>query len=356
MNLPAPSYERFREVYKKYHLTPSEAVPAFEAALKSFFEVEAVATFTNCFTALAMSLMYAARKGPRTVAIAGLAYRRTTDIVLWAGLRPIYIDNDPQTLAMSFCSLEDRLKTGDVGCVLFQHPMVYVCDPEKYISLCKKYDVPLIFDSVEATGSKYGDKRIGGFGMIEGFSLHPSKVINSAEGGVLTFGHLDDYNLFMEFLCDSGVANERDRRLRIFGLEPLHAMMGLASLELYPEARAKFRLHYLKYLELLQGSSFYRLIEYDEDNDPNFKSVLVELCKFECGFRDSVIEYLESYKIGARPYYAPIHSRAKNEEIPKAKTLSESYIILPIGHSVTLEDIEFICRKLLAYPKLWKGS
>ena len=349
MNLPAPPYERFREIFEQYAPTPARAVPDFEAALKRFFEVEAVTTFTNCFTALSMALLYAARNGPKTVAIAGLAYRRTTDIVLWAGLRPIYVDNDPQTLGMSLHRLEERLKAGDVGCVLVQHPMVNICDLDSYISLCNEYGVPVVLDSVEATGGKYGNKRIGGFGMVEGFSLHPSKVINAAEGGVLTFGHNADYFSFREYMRTIGVAVEHGDGKCIFGLEPLHAMMGLASLEMYPKARAKFQSHYQKYRELLQESNLYRLVEYDMDADPNFKSVLVELRTLACGFRKALISYLESHNIGARPYYAPLHPMTKREALPEAETLSGRYIFLPVGHSVSVEDIEFICGKLLAY-------
>lgn len=349
MNLPAPRYERFREKLEQYEKNPVSAVLDFEAALRRFFEVEAVATFTNCFTALSMALLYAARNGPKTVAIAGLAYRRTTDIVLWAGLRPLYVDNDPQTLGMSLPRLEERLKAGGVGCVLVQHPMVNICDPDSYIALCERYGVPVVLDSVEATGGKYGDRRVGGFGTVEGFSLHPSKVINAAEGGVLTFGRATDYHAFREYMRTIGVLDEHSDAKRFFGLEPLHAMMGLASLDVYQDMRARFKTHYLAYRERLQGAQLYHLVEYDMDTDPNFKSVLVELRTPVSGFREELIKYLESHNIGARPYYAPLHPMTRGEILPEAQKLSERYMFLPIGHSVSVRDIEFICEKLLAY-------
>ena len=350
MNLPAPSYERFREKLSHYESAPKNAIQDFEEALKCFFKVEAVATFTNCFTALAMALLYAVRSHPKTVAVAGLAYRRTTDIVQWAGLHPIYVDNNPQNLGMSLPGLEEKLKAGGVGCVLMQHPMVKICDPGSYIALCEKYGVPVVFDSVEATGGMYEGKRIGGFGMVEGFSLHPSKVINAAEGGVLTFGSAVEHRAFMSYMRDIGVMEAQGGEMQFFGLEPLHAMMGLASLDAYPEMRAKFRTHYMRYRESLQGSALFRLVEYDQEADPNFKSVLVELRASVTGFREELIRHLEAHNIGARPYYAPLHPMTRSEALPVAKQLSERYIFLPIGHSVDLADIDFICKTLLAYP------
>ena len=355
MNLPAPSYDRFLEKFEHYRKKPTNAVSEFERELVKFFEVDAVSTFTNCFTALSLALLYATRKRPDTVAIAGLSYRRTTDIVLWAGLRPIYVDNDPISLAMSLFHLEEKLATNDVGCVLLQHPMVNICDPFDYISICDNYGVPVVFDSVEATGASYKNRKIGGFGELEGFSLHPSKVINGAEGGVLTFGRIADYHKFLEYLHSIGVIDDNEKK-QIFGLEPVHAIMGLASLEVYGDVRSQFNAHYLTYREKLMGSESYRLVQYDMTTNPNFKSVLVELRDTFPASRDALLQHLESHGIGARPYYAPLHRLAESEPLPVARRLSKLYFFLPIGHSVATTDIEFICRELLRFERQMLGG
>ena len=354
MNLPAPPYERFASVLQRYEASPAEAVTEFESALCRFFEVEAVTTFSNCFTALAMALLYATRARPRKVAVAGLAYRRTSDIVQWAGLIPVYVDNDPKTLGMSLECLEARLKEGGVGCVLVQQPMVTICDPEAYVTLCERYGVPVVLDSVEATGGRCRGKRIGGFGVVEAFSLHPSKVINAAEGGVLTFGRAAEHRAFMTYMRSLGVGaggGGDDSGLGgLFQLEPVHAMMGLASLEAYPDMRAGFMAHYLKYRDRLRGAEKVRLVEYDMDAEPNFKSVLVELrVENSRGFRKGLLASLEAQGIGARAYYAPLHPMTAGLVLPEAERLADRYIFLPIGHSVSVENIDFICDSLLAY-------
>ena len=187
MNLPAPSYERFVDIYNCYKNEPLDAILDFENLLSNFFNVKKVATYTNCFTALSLALQYFTNKRTKTVAIAGLSYRRTTDIVLWSGLKPIYIDNDLDTLGMSLSKLTEQLENSAIGCVLLQHPMVNLVDVQNFISVCDRYEVPILIDSVEATGGTLYGRKIGSIGKIEGFSLHPSKVINGAEGGILTF-------------------------------------------------------------------------------------------------------------------------------------------------------------------------
>lgn len=349
MNLPAPPHGRFLEFLRKYENMPREAVATFEEALRTFFQVEGVATMSNCFTALSIALLFATRGRARTVAIAGLAYRRTVDIVLWAGLRPVCVDTSPETLAMSLDDLRRKADRQAIGCVMVQHPMVNICDVDAYLAFGREYAIPIVFDSVEATGGSYKGKKVGGFGLVEGFSLHPSKVLNGAEGGVLTFGRRGHYDEFLGFIDEIGVRDGRDGRQRLFGLEPLHAIMGLASLTIYEEARSRFREQYLRYRKNLGSSRILELVEYDVESDPNFKSILVRMRGALVGQRARLLENLEKFNIGARAYYAPLHTAISSADAPNASALAGSYAILPTGYSVSLSDIDFICDKIAEF-------
>lgn len=346
MNLPAPPHARFVEVLSRYENKPAAAIADFERALKEFFQVDAVATVSNCFTALSIALLFASRGRARTAAIAGLAYRRTVDIVRWAGLEPVFVDNSTADLGMSLEDLRRKIENRPVGCIMVQHPMVHISDVDAYLALGAETGVPVMFDSVEATGASYKGRRIGGFGLVEGFSLHPSKVVNGAEGGVLTFGQRAQYEDFLAFTTRMGLRRDPSSPLSLFGLEPVHAMMGMASLAFYDEARSKFREQYLRYRENLRTSTILELVEYDPTTDPNYKSVLVRMRGPLVGRRAPFLAYLETHRIGARPYYAPLHSAVNVERTPNSKQLADQYAILPIGYSVSLDDIDFIAEKI----------
>jgi dTDP-4-amino-4,6-dideoxygalactose transaminase len=349
MNLPAPPYNSFISKYRKLEDSPRKAILYFEEKLKQFFSVNHICTFSNCFTSISLALKFVTRNRNKKIAVAALSYRRTTDIVLWAGLEPIYIDNDKQTLAMCLKDLEQNLKTTKIGCVLFQHPMVNIVNPLKVINLCNKYHVPVIFDSVEATGSEYKNKKIGSFGMIEAFSLHPSKVINGAEGGVLTFKNEGIYNLFCEYMRSIGVFNETFNFGSMYALEPLHAIMGLASLESYNDITQTHKIHYDTYCLRLRKDTRIQVIEYDKLNKSNYKSILIKILKEKDLKRKEFINYLEKFNIGARPYYYPLHSLTKQHAVLRANELSKQLLFLPIGHSVNEDVIDFICNKILDY-------
>ncbi len=52
--------------------------------------------------------------------------------------------------------------------------------------MADKYGLKLLYDSAHALGSKYKGDYIGQFGDCEGFSLSGTKMITSAEGGIIT--------------------------------------------------------------------------------------------------------------------------------------------------------------------------
>ena len=349
MNLPAPTHEKFQELLVRYWGQPDSAISDFEQALQNFFEVRMARTFSNCFTAIALTLVHSTQGRAKSVAIAGLSYRRTADIVLWAGLRPLFVDNTPDTLSMDLDDLRKVLTTSDVGCILFQHPMVHIADIDAYLSVANSYGVPILFDSVESTGGYYHGKRIGRFGIAEAFSLHPSKVINAAEGGVLTFGQETEYMAFLDTLVKFGIVCPKTHRNQLFCLEPVHAVMGLASLEIYEQVRSIHKQQYLRYLSHLRNLRFLELIAYEDSDSPNYKSILVKIKSPYEPCRARLLAYLETFNIGARTYYAPLHGLTQGVGLPNARCLAEQYLILPIGHSVTLEDIDFICKTIAMF-------
>jgi dTDP-4-amino-4,6-dideoxyglucose len=349
MNLPAPSHGHFQQKLGRYWERPEAAVADFEQALRRFFDVPEVSTWTNCFTAIALALLHATRGRSRRIAVAGLAYRRTADIVLWAGLQPVFVDNAPQTLSMDLDALRDLLRCEDIGAILFQHPMVHIADIQAATDLARDFGVPVVFDSVEATGGSYKGQRIGRFGLAEAFSLHPSKVINAAEGGVLTFGSEAARAAFDESMVALGVVCPNTGRQQLFRLEPVHAVMGLASLDIYDDVRALHKQQFERYAQCLAASQSLELVHYDERCEPNYKSILVRIRSQRGCDRARLMVHLEKLGIGARAYYAPLHGLTQDAALPQARALAECYMILPVGHSVTLGDIDWICANLQAF-------
>ena len=64
---------------------------------------------------------------------------------------------------------------------------------ETILELCSKYNVILLEDTCESMGSKYGDKKLGSYGLMSSFSTYFGHHISTIEGG---FVSTDDEELF----------------------------------------------------------------------------------------------------------------------------------------------------------------
>jgi dTDP-4-amino-4,6-dideoxygalactose transaminase len=148
-----------------------------------------------------------------------------------------------------------------------------------------------------------------------------------------------------------GVFDESFNFGSMYALEPLHAIMGLASLEIYDDITQTHKIHYETYSSRLQKAKNVQVIEYDINNKSNYKSILIKLKRNKGLERDGFIKFLENYNIGARPYYSPLHPFTKNYSVKTAQELSNELLFLPIGHSVNEKIINFICEKILEYEK-----
>jgi len=59
------------------------------------------------------------------------------------------------------------------------------CDNDCILRIARKNDIPLIYDSAQAFGTKYKDSYVGTFGDAEILSFHATKIFHTGEGGAI---------------------------------------------------------------------------------------------------------------------------------------------------------------------------
>ena len=124
-------------------------------------------------------------KNKNEVIMPSLTYRRMADIAAWLDLIPRFCDVDKKTFSVKKENIEDCINE-NTAIVIAPHSIVNTCDVIGIEKLCKEKNIPLVFDSVESYYAEINNKKIGGFGDAECFSLHASKFINGFEGGYIT--------------------------------------------------------------------------------------------------------------------------------------------------------------------------
>lgn len=172
----------------------------------------------------------------RTVLVPVNTFFATAAAAVRAGASVGFLDMELDGLGPDPAALEQALRQHrDVAAVVTVHIGGIVSPAVRSVAqICHAHGIPLVEDAAHAFGSRLDGSWAGTFGQFGAFSLYPTKVLTSAEGGLVTA---------------SGPAGlEAARRLRDHGktafegnfhdcagsnwrMSEVHAAVGLAQLE-----------------------------------------------------------------------------------------------------------------------------
>ena len=114
------------------------------------------------------------------VLIPSFTFFGSASSVYFAGLKPVFVDVDPKTMA----TYENYLQkvTKKTSAIMPVHIYGLSCDMDPIITFAKK-KLKIIEDAAQAIGVKYRGKHCGTFGDTEVISFFADKTIAMGEGG-----------------------------------------------------------------------------------------------------------------------------------------------------------------------------
>lgn len=331
-----------------------ENVKELERQLAVFHEVKHCIAVSNGFRAFMLAVKALALPHKTEVVIPSLAYRSSGYMIEWTGFIPHFCDVEAQTRTVSAQTVEKCINK-NTAALAIPHPMVTLCDIDEIVALAKKHGLPLIFDSVEAVGASYKGKMIGGFGDAETFSMHASKLINSAEGGYITTNNDELADLLRKMRAFGFVAKDTVDCLGLnTKLNELHSAMGLAGLSWIERQISENKAMHLAYQEHFKDIAGLEIVPYAENEKRNWKTCLVKINSEWPFTRDLTLEILNAENINAREYYNPplhfIYSRDRSvyADLPNTEKVCQEYFLLPFGYSMSVDDTKMIADVLKA--------
>jgi dTDP-4-amino-4,6-dideoxygalactose transaminase len=352
-NLYRPNIDRFldysRVFYQnKCYTDDGELCQRLELRLAEFHAVERAVSVSSGFWGHVLAMAALALPGGREIITPAFGYRRTDDMIAWAGFVPHFCDVDPETLGISVASVRAALNEG-TALILAPHPMINCCDAQGIEQLGRAQGIPVVFDSVEAAYRTFNGRRIGGFGDAEVFSTHSTKLLNSFEGGYITTndGQLADRLSHMKRFGLVGADGVENGRALNAKLNEVHAAMALASLDEIDEQIAPHREKYDLYAAGLRNTDGLTLVEHKEAQRPDYRLVVVRIGNSWPLSRADSLRLLEAENVLARPYYAPLTHKVVEyprvcPELPVTEAIFEDFMVLPSGAHVSEDDIEKI--------------
>ena len=169
-----------------------------------------------------------------TVLVPTNTFFATPAAVIHAGGKPRFVDADPATFAITLDQIKARLLEDTAGVIVVHIAGLVTPEMPAIREFCKERGLFLLEDAAHAQGCSVNGRPAGTFGDAASFSFYPTKVMTSAEGGMIV---TDDERIYREALVyrDQGKgdfhANFHTRLGYNWRMSEPHAIIGRSQLK-----------------------------------------------------------------------------------------------------------------------------
>ena len=175
-------------------------VDQFEQMVADYTGAKYAIATVNGTAALHISLLLAGVSENTEVITQPLTFVATCNAISYCNALPTFVDINKETLGLCPEKLADFLKHSTektskglinihtkriISACLPMHTFGHPAKIDQIISLCNKYEIPVIEDAAESLGSTYKSQHTGTFGLFGTFSFNGNKTITTGGGGMV---------------------------------------------------------------------------------------------------------------------------------------------------------------------------
>ncbi|MDP2829656.1 MAG: DegT/DnrJ/EryC1/StrS family aminotransferase [Sulfuricellaceae bacterium] len=329
-----------------------------EQALCEYLGITHIALFTNGTIALVTALQ--ALRVTGEVITTPYSFVATSHSLLWNGIKPVFVDIDPNTLNLDPAKIEAAI-TPHTTAIMPVHCYGHPCDVEAIQRIADNYNLKVIYDAAHAFGVQDALGSILRHGDLSVLSFHATKVFNTFEGGAIicpdaktkvridnlkNFGHVGEVNV---------VAPGINGKMSEF-----NAALGLLQLKYIGQALARRKEIDAAYRERLGGVKGIRCLNDAGEKIANYaySPILVE-ADYPLS-RDDLYQKLKDNGIHPRRYFYPLISdfpmyrglpSAHRDNLPVATAAALQVLCLPIYPDLDMSVIDEITCFIAAQRK-----
>jgi len=159
-------------------------VRKFEIAFANYHDASHAIGVANGTVALELALIASGVRAGDEVLVPALTFIASASAVACIGAIPIFVDSDPETLAISPKDAGNRI-TDRTKAIIGVHYGGYPVDFDALKPLANRNGLMLIEDCAHAHGTEWKGRKVGAIGDAGGFSFQASKSLAAGEGGVV---------------------------------------------------------------------------------------------------------------------------------------------------------------------------
>lgn len=286
----------------------------------------------------------------REVIVPTNTFAATAFAVLAAGATPVFADIEPTTMSLSIDSIQAAM-TRDTAAVVLVH-IGGLITPEVHAIArwCAEHDVAFVEDAAHAHGATFQGRHAGSFGAAGTFSFYPTKVVTSAEGGMVVTAD-DRIAAEARMYRDQGkagfAANNHVRLGYAWRISEPHAAIGLVHLRHLEESlTVRHRVAQRYVAALSQASGIDPVLPHPESRSSWYKFVAllhpdIDRLAFKSQLRTEF-----NVCLSGEVYETPLHRQpalaryAQGRQFPAADAFCAQHVCLPIHSDMRDTEIE----------------
>ncbi len=346
--------EFVRQAFESNYIAPlGPQVDAFEEEFAEKVGAKYAVALSSGTAAIHLSLVHLGIKQGDRVIVSDLTFVASANPVLYQGATPVFIDSESSSWNMDPGLLEDALnrmaRSGTLPkAVVLVHLYGQSAHIDRILTVCNKYEVPLIEDAAEALGAKYKGASPGTFGLAGVFSFNGNKIITTSGGGMLV---TNDEKLASHVRKLSTQAREPAPHYEHaevgynYRMSNVLAAIGRGQLRVLDQRVEKKRKIFKKYVELLRdlpGIEF--MPEAQWGTHSRWLTVITVNPEIFGSDKEEIRQALEAQNMESRPVWKPMHLQPlfSNCEFIGAdisENLFRKGLCLPSGTAMEERDI-----------------
>jgi dTDP-4-amino-4,6-dideoxygalactose transaminase len=180
-----------KEAFNKNWIAPiGPNIDAFEKDICRYNNVNHAAALSSGTSGIHLALILLGIKSGDEVLCSSFTFSASANPIRYQLATPIFVDSEEETWNIDPILLEkaiiDRTKIGiKPKALILVHLYGVSAKIDEILSICEKYEIPIIEDAAEALGSLYKGKALGTFGKFGVYSFNGNKIITTSAGGML---------------------------------------------------------------------------------------------------------------------------------------------------------------------------
>lgn len=341
-----------RLVLKSGWLTSGPNVQKFEEAFSKYIGTSYAVAVNSCTAALHSILLALDIKPGDEVLVPSNTFVATANAALYVGAKPVFADSDLLTFNISPQDIADKI-TEKTKLIIVVHLGGNPCEMDEIRGIAKQHNIKLIEDCAHAHGAKMCSENCGDMSIAGAFSFYATKVMTSAEGGMVT---TDDENIAQKIkvIRNCGRAGYGPLAISELGfnyrLSELHGVIGLSQFRHLDDFIKQRNQMAALYADLLSEIDWITPQLVRQSNYSSYYAYIVKLQNNAPFSRDDLVEKLKNKGVMTSILYHPAHLQTfyqswfNNDppKLPVAEDLGRTSLALPLHNGLSSDDIYYV--------------